>query len=844
MSQSAPLFWGSTQSAWLLSGILWLTLIVWLRWRARRKRPSLMAANDLLAGGVLFLLTVGFFWRTLSGDVYQPADGGDLVSFLYPTYRFAAEQLRQWTLPLWNPHLYGGAPFISDIQAGFLYPPNLLLFLLWPDFPYKVMQWLTIGHLYWAGLGMYVLLRTWQWQPGQPLSRPAALFGALAFQLSDPLLIHLGNLNLIAVLSWLPWCLAAYHQALTRCSYRWTALAALLFVISTYAGHAQSTFYVAIAVALYTVGIWVLETRDWRVAENPMLPLQRASPLSILQYPSLFFTLAALLAAPIVLPALELTSFTERSAFTYQDTVAFSLAPTQAIGLLTPSFFGRGPALHWSLWARVETPYAGVATVVLAIGALLLADQAIRRRLLPWVGLALFGFVTALGIYAIVHGWLTALLPLFGQFRAPARALVLWTLGVAVLGAIGVDLSTVSLRHLSWNQDSPEPAGRRQLQTILSRGALILLGIVIPLAYAALLVTQENETAFLRASVAALALTLVLFFWLGLWAILAMYTHDWFSARSLGMALVGLLFFDLAATGAYTDISPSDPTSGFIHPAIVAFLQSEAEPMRIDSLTEINDLWQPDSAALYGLHDVGGIANPLMLDHWRTLWSALGGRHTALYDMLNVKYVLVRDGTPLPEGKFEVALDAPGPLALYRNTSGMPRAWLVHEAETVDSNTQALTAIQSPTFDPRQQVVLHTTAPPPPLAPAISPETVQIMHYGSNELLLQVEASTPALLVLSEIWYPGWRATVNEAPVPVFQANGALRAVPVPGGTTTVELRFAPLSWRLGLAFFGLGCALLLVVWIGPRFTRYSRHVVDRIDSDLDKPAPIKLTRI
>lgn len=101
-----------------------------------------------IAGGVLLLLTFGFFWRTLSGDVYQPADGGDLVSFLYPTYRFAAAQVHQWTLPLWNPHLYGGAPFIGDIQAGFLYPPNLLLFLLWPEFPYNVMQWLSIGHLY------------------------------------------------------------------------------------------------------------------------------------------------------------------------------------------------------------------------------------------------------------------------------------------------------------------------------------------------------------------------------------------------------------------------------------------------------------------------------------------------------------------------------------------------------------------------------------------------------------------------------------------------------------------------------------------------------------------------
>ena len=118
------------------------------------------AWRDVLAGGALFVLVGAFFWRTLSGDVYQPADGGDLVSFLFPTYRFAAGELAAGRLPLWNPTLYGGAPFVGDIQAGFLYLPNLALFLVNPAFSYTSLQWLAILHLFWAGLGLYVLLRT------------------------------------------------------------------------------------------------------------------------------------------------------------------------------------------------------------------------------------------------------------------------------------------------------------------------------------------------------------------------------------------------------------------------------------------------------------------------------------------------------------------------------------------------------------------------------------------------------------------------------------------------------------------------------------------------------------
>ena len=141
-------------------GAIWLATVALLWRRERAGRTSPVAAADGLASGALALLTLGFFWRTISGDVFQPADGGDLVSFLYPTYRFAAAQIQQGALPLWNPTLYAGAPFISDVQAGFLYPPNLLLFLLDPDFGYRTLQWLSIGHLYWAGLGVYVLLRT------------------------------------------------------------------------------------------------------------------------------------------------------------------------------------------------------------------------------------------------------------------------------------------------------------------------------------------------------------------------------------------------------------------------------------------------------------------------------------------------------------------------------------------------------------------------------------------------------------------------------------------------------------------------------------------------------------
>ncbi len=167
----------------------------------------------LFVPAFLLLITLGFFWRILfTPDTWKPAGGGDLVSFLFPTYRFAAASLRSGQLPLWQPHLYGGAPFLADMQSGLFYPPNLILFLLAPDFPYEAMEWMAVLHIFLAGLFMYLCLR--YLEPGRPIRVPAALTGAIAYMFSDLFIVHFGNLNLIAVAAWLPVIFLLFWRAL------------------------------------------------------------------------------------------------------------------------------------------------------------------------------------------------------------------------------------------------------------------------------------------------------------------------------------------------------------------------------------------------------------------------------------------------------------------------------------------------------------------------------------------------------------------------------------------------------------------------------------------------------
>jgi len=804
----------------LLILLLWAGATVWLTYRRDERRWDLLGAA-LLAG-----MFAAFFGRTISGAVYQPADGGDLVSFLFPIYRFAARTLSQGQLPLWNPHLYGGAPFITDIQAGFLYPPNLLLFLLNPAFDYRWMQFLSIGHLWWAGLGVYALVRT------LGRSRPAALLAGLAFGLCDILFIHFGNLNLVAVLSWVGWILTACHLALTRRSLTWAGVAAALFAIANYAGHAQSSYYLGMTVGIYSLGLLAADYWENLATGSHRTALRQS--LADLQYPFTVFLLAALLSAPILFPAFEMLPYTQRGEFDYQDTVSYSLAPGPAfIGLLTPGFFGRGPAAYWGSWDRVELPYAGLVTLLLAAAAFLLPIPERRRRMLPWPTLALFGFVIALGGDTPVHGWLTRFLPVYGSFQAPARSIVLWALALSVLAAIGLDALLQPRKKGMGNPLSPHFT---LYFSVISISGPALLLVLIPLLIVTTQLLNGDPVALQRAATAGRALLLASIVWVTAWLLLAQYRRQRLASGTVAALLLVLLLLELFVAGANIDTGKNDPTRKFVHPEIVAFLREQAgeeadcvptenercpaaagtprRHFRIDTRTGILDQWQPSTAALAGLQDVWGISNPLELVHWQTLWENNGGRHTRIYDLLNVHFVLVRDGTPLPE-EYTQAYNAAGPLAVYENPDPLPRAWLVPSAQFLPDEEAVLVALKQPSFEPLHTVVVaqQNAHSPDSAAGAESPSSgmdgpVSILAYSENEIVLAAHAERAGYLVLSEVWFPGWLATVNGEPAPVWRANYPFRALPVPAGELEVRLWYAPASWRRGLALFGVGILL------------------------------------
>jgi len=422
-----------------------------------------------------------------------------------------------------------------------------------------------------------------------------------------------------------------------------------------------------------------------------------------------------------------------------------------------------------------------------------------------FASLAVFGLLLAMGGYAALHGWLYWLVPGLGGMRAPARSVFVLDFGLATLAALGLDALL----------NAPSEALNRALARLL-RVAPWVIGAVIlfalPLAFYAVITSQDKDPViFARVSAAANGLVFFAGLLIAGAALFYLRRRERTRPAIVGALAVGLLFFDLASLGSNVDVGRDDPTRNFDHPAALQFLKSDASLYRIDSRTDVWHLWQPDTSLLNGLFDVGGLENPLSLADYDRYWAGIPSRSSPLYDFLNAKYVIAAKDVTLDWDKFAPVFDGDPAVAIYLNQRALPRALIVHQAIAAPDHEAAFAALHALGFDPATTVVVEGGEPLDATTPS-GAATIGLAAFSLNAIRLDVDTPSDAYLVLSEVWYPGWRAMVDGQPSPVLRANYAFRAVRLGQGQHQVQLTFSPDSWTAGLAISGL-TALTLIVW-------------------------------
>lgn len=360
---------------------------------------------------------------------------GDILLYFYPYRDFAAAAVREGRIPLWNPYLFLGVPFLANPQAAVLYP------LHWPLswLPVtKQVYWSAAVHTWFLGFGGYLLVRRWGMSVGAGLISGLVLAGSGFY---GGLLGHLNQMNGVA---WLPWAAVILNgwpckqgqasppilQSRSFVPHPASILAfALVVTLMVLAGHTQTAY-----INLFGLGVWAL----WQAVPGRQegaftWDRSRLTPILIVVTGSV---LGALLSAAQLAPTLELNRLGLRSGgLSYAEATSFSLKPLQLPWTLLPSY---GLVALESVFATPAysefVAYVGLAGLVLAVVGAWHGRGASRTFGLLFAGL---GLLLALGRWNPLYFLLYVSVPGFDLFRTPARWMMLYTLGMAVLAGVG-----------------------------------------------------------------------------------------------------------------------------------------------------------------------------------------------------------------------------------------------------------------------------------------------------------------------------------------------------------------------------------------------------------------------
>lgn len=707
-----------------------------------------------------------FFWPVWLAGYRFPAGGGDLWGQLYPVWSFVAEWLQRGVFPLWDNRMMGGDPILAEGQYGLFNPLNWPLFLAYP-----IPKWLVLLRgvlsLWLAGAGLYLYLHH---SPVWRLGTPASLVGAIAYMFADPFVVHLGHPQFNDCMAWLPWSLWAVDRAVRRA--RGIPLAALAIALLVLAGHGQASLYGAVTVGFY--GLWQGAEGGWPKG------LRRLGRLGLVGL------VGVALAAPALLPGLERLPLTERAGVPWELRRGYEFPPTMLVDFLTPAYHGRGAQGFWPPWDRVESGYVGAVALCLA-GLGVLGGLRQRRAWMP-ILLGVLAYTFSLGYQGPLYPHL-AHLPLFAESWKTARAIFLVSFALAIAAGLGVERLRSGLR------------GTARLWVC---GLALSAGLVWYLAPRWVMGVPEGPSRIhalvgLRSAASVVWGTTLL---------------GWGAAAGRRWAYAGLpllLLAELVAMGALAEVEPA-PEEREYHPEALAFLRADPGWFRVDVDPTARGLWPPVFLQMAGFEVPQGTGNPMELREFNVLrWSIPSATNPA-YRLLGVKYLIVPKGSPPGgEGIWPVFMDDPA-VDVHLNTMALPRVWLVYRTEPVATYGEALQRVLDDGFRPEEVAVVQDG----PRLDAAGRGRIEVGYYDPNRVLLRVQTDAPALLVISDTFYPGWRAIVDGDRVPIYHANAAFRGVLIPIGTHRVEMCLEPCSLQIGLGL--IGAAGLVSLAIALRF--------------------------
>jgi hypothetical protein len=804
------------------------------RWRALFQLPYLpLWLGPLILMAPVWLAGKALFWGTPS------------LQFV-PWWYWAWETLRSGHLPLWNPQIGMGAPLLANYQAGLYYPPNWFYFFLAALGGLPAMAWgqalMVALHLAWAGIGMAQLVRR------LGLGPTAQTVSGLAFGLSTYLVARAAFLSVMSAVAWLPWILIFGREIAQPGLNRRAGLALVICAaLQLLAGHAQTTWYTLLLAGMWTA-IW-----GWLFAgqlHEGGLPAARkkqatAALVSLVKL-GVFLLWAAALAAVQLLPTVEYLRQSQRAAaVSFQTAMTYSTWPWRFLGLIAPGLFG-SPAQgdFWgyaSFWE--DAVYIGLLPVLLAFSAVL--SGVFRRKKsrqtdpfwlrpisITMTLVILLSILLALGQNTPLFPWLYYNVPTFSMFQAPARFLIWSVFGLALLAGLGAQ---------RWRR----PSGRGLYWTRLATAGAVAVALGSALAWALL---QSVKLTFLQATALA-----------GLWGIIAgalsltapleNRPNQERNAPAWSWAVGLAISADLIVAG--WGLNPGVSLDFYSQPSSTAgmvrqmagggrlYLPDGDEYVlkfnrffdlstyyAVQNWSKLRAALLPDIFLLDGLHSANNFDPlvPARYANWMQVLSNMPpvdqlkqdtqdglpgessladtppGVTSAVFErMLNLMDVRVveRVDHRSPDNvQFTAAPSSSD--AQVQSIQGVALQWAACVLPAADG-AQALRLVTAENTDLNGRVILEAAVPPDTSGCQTQPPaSLDVVMVTPNRVEISVRASKAGWLVLSDVWYPGWRASVDGIAVPVEKADYLFKAVAVPAGEHLIRFSYQPLSFYLG----------------------------------------------
>jgi len=710
---------------------------------------------------------------------------------------FAIRELGNGNLPLWNPHVFSGMPFLGWAQTALLYPPNWLDLLLPLD---KSINIIIVLHVFLAGAFTYL------WTLRRGLHPIAGVVAAILFMFGSPyfLHVHAGHMTLLCAIAWLPLIFLTVDEMLQTPSLGWALLGAFAVTMQVLSGDVQACFYTGVITAIY-------------LALNLRKAQQQVK--TILGFAGMYFG-AMLLGAVQILSSFQAASESVRAGGVgYEFASTFSFAPENFITLIAPGFFGdMANAPYWGRWYLWEMcAFVGVTGFVLAGYAVARVDDRIRRVTL--ISIATISLVLALGshtpLFVLLYNWV----PGFNRFRGNSKFLIETSLFIALLAGMGLD-------HLLKARNEHKRAAIVLIIAGLLVGAIafsfrtqasadhssdwisrIMLGIsdtkesYIPAkAFTNQRFIREAGT-FASGSLAIAAGTFV---FLGILLFLTRFSPKF-------VYLVGLIaVVEVLVWGRYTRIT--------FDMASIQSLQMKAFLEQYTGDYRLLCIGHPNLAMWLGRGDIWGYA-PLGLKRYTEFMLFTQGRspddttqrlrfsqYHPLYEMLRCRFVSI------PTNGMDCVLE---------QTNAMSQLELISEYQIETNRDAVFQAMTAPSFDPQQQIVLETEPHPIPVRSA-EKGTARVVASSSDRLVIEADLPHPAILLITDAYSTGWHARpLSETAQDKYEllpANYILRAVPLSSGHHHFEIEYSPLAFRAG-EWISIIAAICFAVMVGIHVT-------------------------